>query len=197
MYVGCSGTCARQISIATSRSPDFRYSFARRAKTRRGFSANCFRRSSIRAELAIQAPRGGRAAGGGEESVKIHESDDRSQSEVIRCLDFTSNDPITLLAQPARSSHVVARSQVPCFKACGAPPGTSGLCIAVLFLIGFVFYQQSGLSGQKVTAGTTVATVNGTSIPYLEFEQRRAEPHSPGAGRRRRKDADARSGASH
>ncbi|MDQ2768444.1 MAG: peptidyl-prolyl cis-trans isomerase, partial [Gemmatimonadota bacterium] len=43
--------------------------------------------------------------------------------------------------------------------------------IAALFLIGFVFYQQSGLSGQKVTAGTPVAKVNGTSIAYVEFQQ--------------------------
>ncbi|MBK5187595.1 MAG: SurA N-terminal domain-containing protein [Gemmatimonadaceae bacterium] len=44
------------------------------------------------------------------------------------------------------------------------------IVIAGLFLIGFVFYQQSGLSGAKVTAGTEIAKVNGTSIAYLDFE---------------------------
>ena len=43
--------------------------------------------------------------------------------------------------------------------------------IAILFLIGFVFYQQSGLTSQKVTAGTAIATVNGTDINYLDFQQ--------------------------
>src|SRR5450432_143520 len=43
--------------------------------------------------------------------------------------------------------------------------------IAILFLIGFVFYQQSGLTSQKVTAGTSIATVNGTDINYLDFQQ--------------------------
>ena len=38
--------------------------------------------------------------------------------------------------------------------------------IAILFLVGFVFYEQSGLSGEKVTAGSTVAKVNGTPIAY-------------------------------
>ncbi len=46
------------------------------------------------------------------------------------------------------------------------------IVIALLFLIGFVYYQQSGLSGQKVTAGTTVAKVNGTPIPYADLERR-------------------------
>ena len=32
--------------------------------------------------------------------------------------------------------------------------------IAILFLIGFVFYQQSGLTGQKVTAGTAIAAAS-------------------------------------
>ncbi len=41
--------------------------------------------------------------------------------------------------------------------------------IAVLFLIGFVFYQQSGLTGAKVSAGTAVATVNGTEISYDSY----------------------------
>jgi peptidyl-prolyl cis-trans isomerase D len=45
------------------------------------------------------------------------------------------------------------------------------IVIAALFLIGFVFYQQSGLSGAKVTAGTTVAKVNGTPIAYIDFER--------------------------
>jgi peptidyl-prolyl cis-trans isomerase D len=57
--------------------------------------------------------------------------------------------------------------------------------IAALFLIGFVFYQQSGLSDQKVTAGTTVAKVNGTAIPYIEFEQvaqNRIRQEQEGAG---------------
>ena len=43
--------------------------------------------------------------------------------------------------------------------------------IAILFLIGFVFYQQSGLTSQKVTPGTAVGTVNGTDINYLDFER--------------------------
>ena len=46
--------------------------------------------------------------------------------------------------------------------------------IAILFLIGFVFYQQSGLSGAKVTAGTTVAKVNGTPIAYIDLEREAA-----------------------
>jgi peptidyl-prolyl cis-trans isomerase D len=61
------------------------------------------------------------------------------------------------------------------------------IVIAALFLIGFVFYQQSGLSDQKVTAGTTVAKVNGTSIPYIEFEQvaqNRIRQEQEGAGGR-------------
>jgi peptidyl-prolyl cis-trans isomerase D len=43
--------------------------------------------------------------------------------------------------------------------------------IAILFLVGFVFYEQSGLSGEKVTAGSTVAKVNGTPIAYADFER--------------------------
>ena len=59
------------------------------------------------------------------------------------------------------------------------------IVIAALFLIGFVFYQQSGLSDQKVTAGTTVAKVNGTAIPYIEFQQvsqNRIRQEQEGAG---------------
>ncbi|MEP7066531.1 MAG: peptidyl-prolyl cis-trans isomerase [Gemmatimonadota bacterium] len=59
------------------------------------------------------------------------------------------------------------------------------IVIAALFLIGFVFYQQSGLSGAKVTAGTTVAKVNGVSIPYIDFErtsQNRIRQEQEGAG---------------
>ena len=44
--------------------------------------------------------------------------------------------------------------------------------IAILFLVGFVFYEQSGLSGEKVTAGSTVAKVNGTPIAYADLERR-------------------------
>lgn len=57
--------------------------------------------------------------------------------------------------------------------------------IAILFLIGFVFYQQSGLSGAKVTAGTQVATVNGTPIAYIDLErasQNRIRQEQEGAG---------------
>jgi peptidyl-prolyl cis-trans isomerase D len=57
--------------------------------------------------------------------------------------------------------------------------------LAALFLIGFVFYQQSGLSDQKVTAGTTVAKVNGTAISYIEFQQvaqNRIRQEQEGAG---------------
>lgn len=57
--------------------------------------------------------------------------------------------------------------------------------IAILFLIGFVFYQQSGLTGQKVTAGTSVATVNGTDINYVDFErasQNRIRQEQEGSG---------------
>jgi hypothetical protein len=43
--------------------------------------------------------------------------------------------------------------------------------IAILFLIGFVFYQQSGLTSQKVTPGTAIATVNGTDINFIDFER--------------------------
>ena len=38
--------------------------------------------------------------------------------------------------------------------------------VAAMFLIGFVFFQQSGLSDRAVTAGSTVAKVNGTAITY-------------------------------
>jgi peptidyl-prolyl cis-trans isomerase D len=58
--------------------------------------------------------------------------------------------------------------------------------IAALFLIGFVYYQQSGLSGQKVTAGTTVATVNGTPIAYADLERRsqaRVRDEEQGSGK--------------
>jgi peptidyl-prolyl cis-trans isomerase D len=57
--------------------------------------------------------------------------------------------------------------------------------IAILFLIGFVFYEQSGLSGAKVTAGTTVAKVNGTPIAYIDFQrasQNRIRQEQEGAG---------------
>lgn len=44
--------------------------------------------------------------------------------------------------------------------------------IAILFLGTFVFLDQSGLIGKaKVTAGTSVATVNGTEINYVDFER--------------------------
>ncbi|MEO7040613.1 MAG: peptidyl-prolyl cis-trans isomerase [Candidatus Elarobacter sp.] len=59
------------------------------------------------------------------------------------------------------------------------------IIIAALFLIGFVFYQQSGLSGEKVTAGTSIATVNHTDINYLDFErasQNRIRQEQEGAG---------------
>lgn len=57
--------------------------------------------------------------------------------------------------------------------------------IAILFLIGFVFYQQSGLSNAKVTAGTTVAKVNGTPIAFIDFQrasQGRIRQEQEGAG---------------
>lgn len=57
--------------------------------------------------------------------------------------------------------------------------------IAILFLVGFVFYEQSGLSGTKVSAGTTVAKVNGTPIAYIDFErasQGRIRQEQEGAG---------------
>lgn len=44
--------------------------------------------------------------------------------------------------------------------------------IAILFLGTFVFLDQSGLIGKaKVTAGTSIATVNGTEINYIDFER--------------------------
>jgi peptidyl-prolyl cis-trans isomerase D len=58
--------------------------------------------------------------------------------------------------------------------------------IAILFLGTFVFLDQSGLIGKaKVTAGTSVAEVNGTSIAYLDFEQasqNRIRQEQEGAG---------------
>ena len=57
--------------------------------------------------------------------------------------------------------------------------------IAILFLIGFVFYQQSGLTDQKVTAGTAVATVNGTDSSFIESErvsQNRSRQTQEGTG---------------
>ncbi len=43
--------------------------------------------------------------------------------------------------------------------------------VAATFLIGFVFVQQSGLGDRLVTAGTTVAKVNGTAITYDQYER--------------------------
>jgi peptidyl-prolyl cis-trans isomerase D len=57
--------------------------------------------------------------------------------------------------------------------------------LALLFLFGFVYYQQSGLSGAKVTAGTAVAKVNGTPIAYIDFQrasQNRIRQEQEGAG---------------
>jgi len=58
--------------------------------------------------------------------------------------------------------------------------------IAILFLVGFVFYEQSGLSGEKVTAGSTVAKVNGTPIAYADLERRaqlRTRDEQAGSGK--------------
>ena len=41
--------------------------------------------------------------------------------------------------------------------------------VAAMFLIGFVFLQQSGLSDRTVTVGSTVAEVNGTPITYADY----------------------------
>lgn len=57
--------------------------------------------------------------------------------------------------------------------------------VAAAFLIGFVFYQQSGLSDRAVTAGTTVAKVNGTAITYDNWSR---------ALRERLQEAQQRSG---
>ncbi len=43
--------------------------------------------------------------------------------------------------------------------------------VAATFLIGFVFYQQSGLGGRDVTPITTVAKVNGAAITYVEYQK--------------------------
>jgi peptidyl-prolyl cis-trans isomerase D len=43
--------------------------------------------------------------------------------------------------------------------------------VAATFLIGFVFYQQSGLSDRVVTAGTTVAKINGAAITYDQYNR--------------------------
>jgi peptidyl-prolyl cis-trans isomerase D len=43
--------------------------------------------------------------------------------------------------------------------------------IAILFLVTFVFLDQSGLTGRKVTGGTSVATVNGTDISFETYNQ--------------------------
>jgi len=58
--------------------------------------------------------------------------------------------------------------------------------IAILFLVTFVFLDQSGLMGRgKVTAGTAVAKVNGTEITYETFmreSQGRIRQEQEGAG---------------
>src|SRR5664279_3186468 len=59
------------------------------------------------------------------------------------------------------------------------------IVIAAMFLIGFVFFQQSGLSDKKVTSGTPIATVNGTDINHLDFEravQNRIRQEQEGSG---------------
>ena len=43
--------------------------------------------------------------------------------------------------------------------------------VAAMFLITFVFYQQSGLSDRNVTGGSTVAKVNGTAITYDAYSR--------------------------
>ena len=53
------------MAMACAKSPAFRYSFAKGAKYRRGFSSNFFRRSSIRAEVAMAGPKGEPPADGG------------------------------------------------------------------------------------------------------------------------------------
>lgn len=57
--------------------------------------------------------------------------------------------------------------------------------IAILFLVTFVFLDQSGLTGKKVSGGTSVATVNGTDITYesyLQATQGRIRQEQEGAG---------------
>ena len=58
--------------------------------------------------------------------------------------------------------------------------------IAILFLVTFVFLDQSGLTGRgKVSAGTSVAKVNGTEITYetyLRQTQGRIRQEQEGAG---------------
>ena len=59
------------------------------------------------------------------------------------------------------------------------------IVIAALFLIGFVFYQQSGLTDKKVSAGTPIATVNGADINYIDYaraSQNRIRQEQEGAG---------------
>ena len=59
------------------------------------------------------------------------------------------------------------------------------IVIAALFLIGFVFYQQSGLTDKKVSAGTPIATVNGADINYIDYaraSQNRIRQEQEGSG---------------
>src|SRR5262245_43035320 len=102
MWPGCCGRYSWQMSMAFSRSPDFRYSFASGAKYRRGFSSNFLRSSSIRAELAIESPRSVSGGLGAEARDKrkriIHSADATRQSEVTSSLDFSPRWRLTLQA---------------------------------------------------------------------------------------------------
>ena len=53
MWPGCFGRCSRQIAMACAKSPALRYSLARGAKYRRGFSSYLSRSSSMRSALLI------------------------------------------------------------------------------------------------------------------------------------------------
>src|SRR5262245_7990914 len=106
IWPGCCGRYSRQIEIACSSSPAFRYSFANGAKYRRGFSSNFFRNSSIRAELAIDYLKNGQQATGSEPGTEgrrsIHLSDLARQSEVTFSLDFSTRSLLTLQASFGR-----------------------------------------------------------------------------------------------
>src|SRR4051794_23808389 len=98
MCPGCCGRYSRQMDIACSMSPALRYSFARGAKYRRGFSSNFLWSSSIRADAVTgrlsegaseRRKRHERRLDAAEWSGKIHLADGGSQSEVTRRLDFS------------------------------------------------------------------------------------------------------------
>src|SRR5579871_2959194 len=88
--------------MACSRSPALRYSLARGAKYRRGFSLNFLSSSSIRAELAIDslgcAAR--RAAGRAEDTLPRRLTSIEVTAEVSPSLDLSHRRPVVCAPGP-------------------------------------------------------------------------------------------------